>query len=113
MKLLNFSAAVEPKYKEVGGYKPGFLGKLFGLPIIKATLIPTNKNYEHTTFSQVHIDFEESPCELNIPYHLPIAFGDRLHKNVTPVEHIRDNIYKCTIGSIEPIRIEQGYTYDY
>ena len=110
MKLVRAAShSVEPKFREVGGYKPGFFGWLFRLPIIKAELVPHLSRLTPQAISDCQIDFEQSPCTLNETYHQSVAFGDELYRNIVPVRHMYDNVYECHVGSVEIIRREKAY----
>jgi len=96
-----------PAAKEIGGYRPGFFGWLFRLPIIKARLEYAHKAPDPHANSTCWIDFEDSPCTVGVKHHTPVAFGNILYTGITPLKHQYENIYECTVEHIQHIRLEK------
>ena len=99
-----------PPAKEIGGYRPGFFGWLLRLPIIKARVELAHKAPDPHANSTCWIDFEDSPCDVGVPYHTPVAFGNYLYTGIKPVKHHFGNIYECSVEHIQYIRLEKPTT---
>lgn len=110
MKLIHPACGkVESMYREVGGYTPNFIARLFGAQDIPGKLVPNPNLGNRKVLTNATIDFEATPFIPNDTYYEDVAFGNQLYEGIRPVKHLRDNVYECSVNNIRQIRIENEY----